>query len=191
MAREGSVTGNIEGTTVVEPAEAEGFLEESTTSDEQDVMPVPMPLGSGVVPSFGATSCWTSSAAEKKFTKLMSAERRKQGFGGLRLDPEVSKAARTHSQEMIDKELLHHTPPAKLASRITKWVKLGENVGVGGGVDALHEAFMNSKVHRDNIMKKAFKHVGVGVLSSGGDMWVTVIFEAKMDPGTSMSMPSC
>lgn len=193
VERDGSVTGEVGGTTVVEPSEADAFLEESTTSDEQDVMPTPLPLprGRGERLWFGAGSCWTSNAAEKKFTKLMSAARKKKGFGGLVLDPEVSKAARTHSQEMIDKDLLHHTPPSKLASRITKWTKLGENVGVGDGIDALHKAFMDSKVHRDNIMRKAFRYVGVGVLSSGGDMWVTVIFEAKKNPGTSMSMPAC
>lgn len=191
VERDGSVTGEIDGQTSVEPSEAAAFLQESATSDEEDVMPLPMPRAP--VPGVGAgtTSCWSSNSEERRFARLMSGERQAKGLNGLKLDPEVSLAARKHSQEMVDKDLLHHTPPSKLAARITQWTKLGENVGVGDGVDALHEAFMASKVHRDNIMKKAFRFVGVGVVRSDGELWVTVIFEARKNPGTSMSMPSC
>jgi uncharacterized protein YkwD len=92
---------------------------------------------------------------------------------------------------MAHKKLLFHTPSPKLTHRVTHWVVLGENVGVGGSVDSLHTAFMNSPEHRDNILLPAFNHVGIGATKRGDRMWVTVLFEAATNPGTSLRMPTC
>lgn len=121
----------------------------------------------------------------------MNAARANAGRGRLSLDPEASKVARKHTFEMINKNLLHHTPNSTLMRRVTRWSTLGENVGVGGTVGSLHVAFMNSPAHRSNILYGAFRHVGVGTKRAHGRLWVTVIFEASTDPGTSLAMPRC
>jgi uncharacterized protein YkwD len=41
---------------------------------------------------------------------------------------------------------------------------------------SLHLAFMDSAPHRRNILYRAYKYVGIGVVRSGGRMWVTVLF---------------
>jgi len=64
-------------------------------------------------------------------------------------------------------------------------------LGVGGSVESLHEAFMNSPAHKANIVYTPFKHVGIGTNWDDGRLWVTVIFEATTNPGTRLSMPSC
>lgn len=131
--------------------------------------------------------CRPFSAAERQFHDLTNKARAKQGKGRLRLDPELSRVARLHTNEMIDKDLLHHQPSDAFARRVTRWKTLGENVGVGAGVDVLQQAFLNSPPHRHNIMLSAFRHVGVGVGEVGPVMWVTVIFEARKDPGTRVN----
>lgn len=136
-------------------------------------------------------SCWTYKRPEKGFNRKMNAARTNAGLAKLSLDPELSKAARVHTREMVKRNELYHTPSNRLASRVTNWIILGENVGVGSTVSSLHQAFMDSPAHRDNIMKVSFKHVGIGVLKKHGRMWVTVIFEAVTDPGTTLSMPKC
>jgi hypothetical protein len=50
---------------------------------------------------------------------------------------------------------------------------------------------MNSPDHRENILFSQYRHVGVGTRMHGGRMWVTVLFEAKTDPGTTLPMPTC
>lgn len=141
--------------------------------------------------SGGDNPCWNYKPSEKGFARKMNGERVLEGLTKLSLDPELSRAARKHTQEMWQRDELYHTPSDKLRSRVTNWTVIGENVGVGGTVSSLHDAFMNSPAHRDNILYTTFRHVGIGVATKNGRMWVTVIFEAIADPGTSLSMPTC
>jgi uncharacterized protein YkwD len=79
-----------------------------------------------------------------------------------------------------------------MSRRVTNWSILGENVGVGGNVNSLHQAFMNSPAHRDNVLFGQYRHVGVGVKMDGDTMWVTIVFESHRDPGTTLRVPpSC
>jgi uncharacterized protein YkwD len=139
----------------------------------------------------GAATCWTSSTSEKKFAKLTNAAREAAGLVKLKLDPELSKVARKHTKEMIDAGDLFHTPDDVLGKRVTRWVKLGENVGRGPTVDLLQEAFMESVTHKENILKPGYRFIGVGTKVVDESMWVTVIFEARKNPGTTLNMPSC
>jgi uncharacterized protein YkwD len=132
---------------------------------------------------------WTFKTTERGFTRKINAARRAAGRTGLRLDPELSRAARKHTMEMSGRNSLHHTPSKVLKKRVTNWNWLGENVGVGSTVSSLHTAFMNSPAHRDNILFGRFRHVGVGVRKARGRMWVTVLFEAQKNPGTTLGMP--
>ena len=146
------------------------------------------------IPAQAASACsgsWSYKASERGFASKMNLVRKAAGRSGLSLDPELSKAARKHTAEMVARDTLYHTPSRALKSRVTNWTWLGENVGVGGTVDSLHKAFMNSKAHRDNILFSKFRHVGVGVTEVNGRMWVTVIFEAESNPGTTLRMPAC
>jgi len=53
------------------------------------------------------------------------------------------------------------------------WRALGENVGVAGSVDGVHNAFMNSTGHRNNVLSWTFNHMGAGVTRDGaGRYWV-------------------
>ncbi len=72
---------------------------------------------------------------------------------------------------------LFHTEDlaAKLKGR--NWSIGGENVGVGSSLDSLEDAFMASKVHRENILRKTFDPSAIGIYRDGDDnVWVTVIF---------------
>ena len=135
--------------------------------------------------------CYKFNTAEKGFTSKMNSERKAKGLGTMKLDPELGKVAKKHTTEMIKANTLHHTSTTALKRRVTNWSTLGENVGVGSTVDSLHSAFMNSPAHKANIMLGGFKNVGVGAKSAAGRLWVTVVFEAKSNPGTRLSMPSC
>lgn len=59
---------------------------------------------------------------------------------------------------------------------VTSWSTIGENVGYGGSVDQIHGMFMGSAGHRANILKGAYSHVGIGVVRSGGTVWITLDF---------------
>ena len=53
---------------------------------------------------------------------------------------------------------------------------IAENVGEGGTLGVVHRAFMNSAPHRANILDSRVGQVGVGMVSSGGQLWITEVF---------------
>lgn len=75
--------------------------------------------------------------------------------------------------------------------RITRWIRLGENVGYGAGVASLERAFMHSPLHPANILGRGSRYLGVGVVRKNGFVWATVLFESRRDPGTTLRMPAC
>ena len=90
---------------------------------------------------------------------------------------------------MAKKQTLYHTP--SLDSLVTRWRSLGENVGFATGVRRVQRAFMSSAPHRANILRSAYRFVGVGVKKAGGYVWSAVVFESRRNPGTTLKMPSC
>jgi uncharacterized protein YkwD len=137
------------------------------------------------------SKCWEPKPAERGFARSTNEIRKRLGRGNLQLDAELSQAARKHTREMTSRNLLHHTSTEALKKRVTFWSLLGENVGVGNTVDSLQNAFMDSPGHRDNIVYSTFRHIGIGTRSAYGRLWVTVLFEAREDPGTTLRMPRC
>jgi uncharacterized protein YkwD len=138
-----------------------------------------------------ATRCWRYKRAELAFAAKVNVARRAAGVGRIYLDRQLSRVAREHTYWMGRSGRLFHTASWKLRRRVTNWSVLGENVGVGAGVDRLQYAFMHSPEHRSNILYAPFRHLGVGVRWARGRMWVSVEFESHSDPGTRLSMPPC
>jgi uncharacterized protein YkwD len=131
-------------------------------------------------------ACWSFKANDRKMAKKVNKARANKGKKNVTLDPELSKIARRHSKSMGEKNELVHTK--NLGGKVTKWKSLGENIGYGDSVNQLHKMFMNSEVHKDNILKSEFRYIGVGTVKKGGWLWVTVIFESKKNPGTTLGM---
>ena len=146
---------------------------------------VPAPLAHA-----GSGACYRFKEPERRFARKIDRARAARGLRRLRLDPHLSRVARRHSWEMRRAGALFHRFEA-LQRRVTNWRLLGENVGLGATVGSLHRAFMASPEHRANVLRRAFRHVGVSVVREGGRMWVTIVFESRRDPGTTLPMPSC
>ena len=79
---------------------------------------------------------------------------------------------------MARKGYIFHSTEAELRRALGdgNWSIGGENVGVGGSLESLEDAFMASKLHRENILRKSFDHMAVGIVRDDGAIWITVIF---------------
>jgi uncharacterized protein YkwD len=77
---------------------------------------------------------------------------------------------------MASKNVLYHNPYLATWLKNWSWRILGENVGYGPGVSSVYTAFMHSPPHKANILDRRYRSVGVGIVTSGGRTWVTVIF---------------
>ena len=170
---------------------ADNFLMKRTLGISVAALVLTAMLQGAVSQAANGTTCWSSTRTERAFATKMNGSRSGSNLGSVKLDPELSKVARLHTKEMIGAKGIYHTPMTKLMARVTNWVALGENVGRGDTVRSLHRAFMRSPSHRANILDGTYNHVGVGTARAGGKLWVSVVFEARTDPGTTLAMPNC
>lgn len=113
-----------------------------------------------------------------RFVELTNQDRRERERPALRFDRRVSRYAREHSLAMAEKGYLFHSTEEQLRKALDdeRWSIGGENVGVGTSLESLQRAFMSSKLHRQNVLRRAFDHMAVGIVRQDDVLWITVIF---------------
>jgi uncharacterized protein YkwD len=116
----------------------------------------------------------STSGSEQQFVSSINSARASVGRPALATSSELTSVARSWAAKMASSNTLKHNPD--LTSQITNWRYAGENVGVGGNVPQLHQAFMDSPAHKANILDRDYTQVGVGVVMGGGRMWVVEVF---------------
>jgi uncharacterized protein YkwD len=115
---------------------------------------------------------------ESSITCLINDERSSYGLRPVTGNGDLRQAAVSHSSEMISESYFEHTSPAGLSfiDRIQStgymngarsWT-VGENLVWGTGPlstpQALVTAWMNSPPHRENLLRPAFREIGVAAL---------------------------
>ena len=127
----------------------------------------------GLLPMTAAGADGTSD--EAGFVAQINALRATKGLPALAVDAGLTSKARSWAQTMADANKIWHSV---LSDGITAdWQRLGENVGMGGSVDVLHIAFVNSPHHYDNLVDPGFDSIGIGVVrGAGGTLFVAEEF---------------
>lgn len=125
--------------------------------------------------------------------------RAERGLPSLRRNSKLAKAAASHSSDMVSEGYFDHTSldgdtfvdrvlRAGYTKRNAGWT-LGENIAWGTGELStpaqVMEAWMNSSGHRANIVKKAYRDLGIGIRlgvpsDSGVGATITADFGAKL-----------
>lgn len=108
--------------------------------------------------------------------QLTNEDRVDANRDALELDLQLSRYAKRHSRDMAEDGELSHTANLEDKLEGVDWTIGGENVGVCSSLSEVEDAFMASKPHRKNILRREFDHAAIGVFKSGGNLWVTVIF---------------
>ncbi len=127
---------------------------------------------------------------EAEFVERINALRADHGLAGLKTHPELVDKARDWSRTMAEAGDIWHS---ELSDGVTvDWRRLGENVGRGGSVEALHQAFVDSPGHFENLVDAGFQHVGLGVTVNGdGTIYVSEVFmERAPQPSSGASSPA-
>ena len=114
---------------------------------------------------------------EAHFVAKLNGLRASRGLRQLGVNGGLTNMARNWSATMASRGTIWHNPNMA-AQAPGNWARLGENVGKGGSVDSLHNAFVASPGHYANMVNAAYDSVGVGVVHSGGTIYVTVNFMA-------------
>jgi hypothetical protein len=134
------------------------------------------------------------SGSEQGFLSAINSTRGSAGLSALKMDGGLQSHGRRHTADMIAAGEIYHSSSGELQSAAgSGWSKLGENVGRGGSVSSLHQAFLDSSAHKANILGD-YTHVGIGTDTESGVLYVTVVFMKKGStepaPTTTTEAPS-
>jgi uncharacterized protein YkwD len=135
-----------------------------------------------------------ASALESSIVAQINAVRAKHGLAPLKLSSPLSAAARSHSQAMASKGFFSHDSAngSNFSTRVRKWYgpkgyrswAAGENLlWRSPDVDAAAavQMWMESPAHRANVLRAAWREVGLGAIhayaapGAFGGLEVTVV----------------
>jgi uncharacterized protein YkwD len=126
------------------------------------------------------------AASEQEIFRLLNQERAQRGLRPLQMEPQLVTVARRHSQRMAEQDALSHQfrgePDlnARLALTNMHFNASGENVAVNTSAVGAHKGLMSSPPHRENILNQRYNAIGIGVLRTGQQVWVTQDFVERL-----------
>lgn len=120
--------------------------------------------------------------------------RRQNGLAPVTLNPQLSSAAQSHSQNMALQDYFEHTSPtgSTPGQRATaagyRWSRVAENIGAGyTSAESVVQGWINSPGHRANLLDARVREIGVGYFflanDTGSENWNhywTQVFAAPM-----------
>lgn len=121
---------------------------------------------------------------------LLNAERARHGLRPLREDARLARAARRHARDMAERDYFAHESPegtgphARILRAGYERPRLtGENLARGeaeaGAPSAIVEGWMHSPGHRENILRRGFEEIGIGIVVDGGEAFYATTFGAR------------
>lgn len=139
---------------------------------------------------------YNSDRFDWRILNLVNQERAKVGADPLKIDQQLDQTADLHSQDQANMDKMTHQgsngsqPWDRVDATGYEWSKVAENVsqvaldpetvmygGMVGNIDM--QGWMESSVHRANILDPDFKEIGVGYAVSGdGSPYWTQVFAA-------------
>jgi uncharacterized protein YkwD len=120
---------------------------------------------------------------ESEVFRLLNQVRAQNGMGAVKCDLKASAVARAHSQDMCTRGYFSHTSQdgrshsARLKAGGVQFSSSGENIAWGyQGPQKVHQGWMNSSGHRQNMLTPSWTRVGIGQVNCGGKPYWTEVF---------------
>lgn len=121
----------------------------------------------------------TLNSYEKQVVSLINKQRAKRGLPKVSVHAKLVDAARAHSTDMAGQKYFRHSSLSgeTFSQRVIRhgykragysYWKVGENIAWGSGLysspTVIVQAWMKSKAHRNVILTKRFRDIGVGAV---------------------------
>ncbi len=127
------------------------------------------------------------SKDEQTSIELVNKSREKNKLPPLKPNAKLFAAARSHSLNMAKQGKMEHELDGKKPSDRVKAVgyeyrKVGENIAAGEGwsLEAVHQAWLDSRLHRENMLDPSYTEIGVGIAKSAkGELYYTHVFGTR------------
>ena len=130
-----------------------------------------------------ALAAVNTSSEEARMLELMNEARSGAGLPAIYAEQQLTDMARSYSSEMHQYDFFSHVSPVSgtLQQRIsawgiTGWKLAGENIAKAPSVDVAFQALMESPSHRENILRREFNCVGIGVVQGENCLYITQEF---------------
>jgi uncharacterized protein YkwD len=141
----------------------------------------------------GESQSSETAAIEQRIVERINAIRREHGLNALAPHSDLANVARGHSRHMAERRFFNHLAPdgtrpdQRVSEANIRFRTVGENIfrstNVPDPVELAIDGWMASPGHRENILRDAFTHTGVGVWQKGDDYYVTQKFMRPGSPG--------
>ncbi len=120
---------------------------------------------------------------EAEVVQLTNEARAQYNCPALNVSPELTLAARAHSQDMADHDYFDHKgsdgsqPGDRMKAEGYMWRIAAENILAGSNdAQAIVDFWMNSDGHRANILNCGYKDIGVGFVYDPNDTYDNPVY---------------
>ncbi len=122
---------------------------------------------------------------------LANQARVQAGVGRLQWDPALAAAALAHCRRMAEEGPIAHRyggepdVSGRAAQAGAHFSVIEENVAIGPSADAIHEEWMHSPGHRQNLLSPDVDHVGIAVVAARGVLYAVADYSravAQLSP---------
>jgi uncharacterized protein YkwD len=116
-------------------------------------------------------------AASEQIFALANQARAQAGAGRLEWDPALAAAALYHCRRMVSEGPIAHRYGGepdlseRAAQAGARFGLIEENVAIGPSAETIHEEWMNSPGHRENLLNPKVDRVGIAVIASRGVLY--------------------
>jgi len=127
-------------------------------------------------------------AESQQLVSLANRERAKAGAPPLKWDPALAQAALKHTRRMVSEGgAIQHDYPGELALSERAGLAgahfnlIEENIAVGPTSPEIHDAWMHSRLHRENMLNPDVDRIGIAVLAKRGVLYATADFSRAVE----------
>ncbi|MFC6647495.1 CAP domain-containing protein [Granulicella cerasi] len=136
--------------------------------------------------SWASVCAAQGTVSERYLFAAVNAERIQRGLPELRWDDQLYRAAEMHARQMAEHRAISHqfTGESDLAARGqlvgAHFSTIAENVAMAPTAVRIHDAWMNSPHHRDNILDRTVDSVAIRVLARDGELYAVEDFDRSV-----------
>jgi uncharacterized protein YkwD len=136
----------------------------------------------GLLPLALSQSADSTTVAEQYLLAAANQERAARGLPQLHRDPQLARAAAGHARVMAEHESISHQFPGEpeLTDRGAKagvpFSAISENVAEAPNAVQIHDMWMHSEHHRDNLLDPGADSVGISVIVRDGELYAVEDF---------------
>jgi hypothetical protein len=122
------------------------------------------------------------TVAEQYLLSAANQEREARGLQLLHRDPDLARAAAEHAREMASRGEISHQFPGEPdlsqrgANAGVAFSSISENVAEASSAVEIHDLWMHSEHHRENLLDPAIDSAGISVVELNGELYAVEDF---------------